>query len=140
MSELLRRPRSRSATPGQLVAALVALALAAALNGAIAVTTVAGPLADLTHYKHWTHLVSVEGMHAAYSGEYPQTYAIYPPVALATFRLAGALYQRAVDPSFDLDRALASHALSVLLRLHALLFHLLVGLAVLVVARRATAF
>src|SRR5215218_9795060 len=117
------------------LAVALALLAATALNGSIILGSEAGPFADLTHYKHWAHLVSVEGMHASYSGEYPQTYAIYPPVTLATFRLAGALYQRTVDPSFDLDRALASHALTVLLRLQAVLFHLLVGVAVFVVAR-----
>src|SRR5690349_12391082 len=133
---------TRGRGPGWWRPLAVALALVAtiALNGSIILGSEAGPLADLTHFKHWTHLVSVEGMHAAYSGEYPQTYAIYPPVTLATFRLAGLVYQRAVDPSFDLDRALASHPLSVLIRLQALLFHLLVGLAVLAVAAQTTSF
>src|SRR5215208_3656924 len=107
------------------LAVALALLAATALNGSIIVGSEAGPLADLTHFKHWARLVSVEGMHTAYSGEYPETYAIYPPVTLVTFRLAGLLYQRAVDPSFDLDRALASHSLSALIRLQALLFHLL---------------
>jgi hypothetical protein len=118
----------------------VALVLAAAVNSVIIVRSPAGPLADLTHYKHWTHLVTVEGMHAAYRGEYPETYAIYPPVTLAVFLAAGLVYERAVDPTFDLDRALASHELSVLIRLQALLFHTLVGLAVYAVARHATSF
>jgi len=124
----------------RLAAVLLALAATTALYGTIAVQSEAGPLADLTHFKHWTRLVSVEGMHAAYSGEYPETYAIYPPVTLATFRLAGLVYQRTVDSSFDLDRALASHTLSVLIRLVAVLFHLLVGLAVFAVARQAVSF
>jgi hypothetical protein len=126
--------------PRGLGAVLLALLAAAAVNGWIAVVSPAGPLADLTHYKHWTRLVTVEGMHAAYSGEYPETYAIYPPVTLLTFRAAGAMYQQWVDPTFDLDRALASHELSVLLRLQALIFHLLVGLAVFAVARHAVPF
>jgi len=125
---------------GHVAAALLALLAAAALNGWIAVASPAGPLADLTHYKYWARLVTVDGMHAAYSGEYPETYAIYPPVTLLTFRAAGAMYARWVDPTFDLDRALASHELSVFLRLQALLFHLLVGLAVLAVARRVVSF
>ena len=136
-------PTARAAprvSPGRVAAVLLALLAAAALNGWIAVASPAGPLADLTHYKHWTRLVSVEGLHAAYSGQYPESYAIYPPVTLVTFRVAGAMYQQWVDPTFDLDRALASHELSVFLRLQALLFHLLVGLAVLVVARQAVSF
>jgi hypothetical protein len=47
------------------------------------------------------------------------------------------VYRAAVDPAFDQGRMLGSHALTVLLRLQAVLFHLLVGAAVYVVARRA---
>jgi len=136
-------PRARMVSggrPGRVAAVVLALLAAAGLNGWIIVASPAGPLADLTHYKHWARLVTVEGMHAAYGGTYPETYAIYPPVTLLTFRAAGAMYQQWVDPTFDLDRALASHALSVFIRLQALLFHLLVGLAVLVVARQAVSF
>src|SRR5919202_2144103 len=121
-------------------AVAVALVVAAALNGWIVVSSPAGPLADLTHYKYWAHLVTTSGLHAAYGGEYPETYAIYPPVTLATFRAAGAMYQQWVDPTFDLGRALASHELRMLLRLQALIFHLLVGLAVFGVARQAVSF
>lgn len=123
---------------GRLAAVAAALGAAAALYGAIIFGSRAGPLADLTHYKYWTRLVTVEGLHAAYRGEYPQTYAIYPPVTLVTFLVAGVLYERSVDPTFDLDRALASHTLSVLIRLQALAFHLLVGLAVFGVVWHAT--
>ncbi len=136
----LRVGLARGPRAWRLAAVLLALLAATALNGAIAVESPAGPLADLTHFKHWARLVTVDGMHAAYSGDYPETYAIYPPVTLVTFRLAGVAYQRLVDPTFDLDRALASHTLAVLLRLVALGFHLLVGLAVLAVARQAVSF
>jgi hypothetical protein len=125
---------------GRWAAVVLALLATVALYGGIALGSRPGPLADLTHFKYWTRLVSVEGLHAAYSGEYPETYAIYPPVTLLAFRLAGALYQQAVDPAFALEPALASHALTVLLRLQALLFHLLVGLAVLTVGCRAAPF
>ncbi len=121
-------------------AVLLALVAAVGLYGAIILGSRAGPLADLTHYKHWTRLVTVEGIHTAYRGEYPDTYAIYPPVTLAPFLVAGVLYERLVDPSFALDRALGSHALSVLIRAQALAFHLLTALAVLLVARHAVAF
>src|SRR5579884_2805226 len=132
----------RGHPPGLRRWAAVALALLAAiaLHGLIALGSRPGPLADLTHFKYWTRLVSVEGLHAAYSGEYPETYAIYPPVTLLAFRLAGALYQQAVDPAFALEPALASHVLTVLLRLQVLLFHLLVGLAVLAIGCRAAPF
>ena len=88
----LATPRAREvdgAGPGRLALVVLALLAAAGLNGWIIVVSPAGPLADLTHYKHWTRLVTVDGMHAAYGGEYPETYAIYPPVTLLTFRAAG---------------------------------------------------
>src|SRR5712692_6537130 len=124
----------------QFAAVAFALILAGVLCGAIVLGSHVGSMNDLMHYKYWTRLISVEGMHAAYSGTFPKTYAIYPPVTLTTFRVAGALYQHTVDPSFDLDRALTSHQLNVLIRLQALLFHLVVGLAVLIVARQAASF
>jgi hypothetical protein len=121
-----------------LVAAAFAAALA--LYGGIALAIPAGPLADLTHFKHWARLVTVEGVHSAYSGEYPETYAIYPPVTLLGFRVAGEVYERTRDPAFALEPALASHELSYLIRFQAIVFHLLVGLAVYVVAGRVAPF
>ena len=79
-------------------------------------------------------------MHAAYSGEYPRDLrdlSARHPGHLPLGRPALPAHR---DPSFDLERALASHQLSVLIRLQALLFHLLVGLAVLVVAAQTTSF
>lgn len=117
-------------------AALAALLAAAVLYTGIAVLSRPGPLADLTHYKYWARLVTVEGLHAAYSGTYPETYAIYPPVTLLPYRLAGEVYRAAVDPAFEPERALRSHVLTVLLRLAAIGGHLLVGALVFAVARR----
>jgi len=124
-------PRPRDGLWGGL-----ALLTAAVVYGAIALLSRPGPLADLTHYKYWARLVTVEGLHAAYSGTYPETYAIYPPVTLLPYRLAGEVYRAAVDPTFEEERALGSHTLTVLLRLAAIGAHLLVGALVFAVARR----
>ena len=37
---------------------------------------------DITHYVYWTRLVTLGGIQAAYSGTWPETYAVYPPVTL----------------------------------------------------------
>src|SRR3990172_9871938 len=58
---------------------------------------------DTTHFKWWTRLVTQEGLSQAYSGEYPQTYAIYPPLMLLFLKAAGHLYQGLFSPSFALD-------------------------------------
>lgn len=85
---------------------------------------------DITHYKYWTSLISSRGMAGAYAGAWPETYAVYPPVPLYLFRLAGAVYRRLADPSFDLPTALASPFLTWLLRMPGILAHLALGLAV----------
>ena len=82
------------------------------------------PAADVTHYKYWTRLVTFEGLAGAYSGSYPQTAAIYPPVTLYGYRLVGLLYEGLVDPVFNLERALRSQALTALVKLVAVVPHL----------------
>lgn len=124
----------------ELVVLAAVVLVAAGLYGTVSLLSRPGPLADLTHYKYWAWLVTVHGLHAAYSGTYPETYAIYPPVTLLPYRLAGEAYRAAIDPTFALERALQSHALTVLLRLAALGFHLLVGMLVFGVARRLATF
>ena len=37
---------------------------------------------DITHYVYWTRLVTQGGIQVAYSGTWPETYAVYAPVAL----------------------------------------------------------
>src|SRR5207249_64906 len=54
--------------------------LAAAVIGVALALQPAHPLADVTHYKLWARLVATEGVTAIYSGEYPESYVIYPPV------------------------------------------------------------
>lgn len=95
--------------------------------GALLAVQPTHPLADVTHYKYWTRLVTLEGVAASYSGQYPETYAIYPPVTLYGLALIGHLYQALLDPSFDLDRALASRGLTIAIRGLALGMHQLAG-------------
>jgi hypothetical protein len=84
-------------------------------------------LADVTHYKLWARLATTDGIQASYSGEYPERYAIYPPVALYGLSVLGHLYRGLVDPAFELQRALASQGLTTAIRLMALGLHLVLG-------------
>lgn len=105
--------------------------LAAAIFIASAVVSVAvmelptNALADVVHYKYWAALVSTQGVAGAYSGTYPETAAIYPPVTMYGYRAAGWIYRRAFDPSFDMAAALQSRELTVLVKLVAVVPHLL---------------
>ncbi len=99
------------------------VALAAVLSAALMLAP-AHAASDVIHYKYWARLVTVEGIARAYSGTYPETAAIYPPLTMYGYRLAGLVYQAAVEPSFDLDRALGSRALSLLVKLVAVIPHL----------------
>src|ERR671933_1870041 len=60
---------------------------------------------DFQHYVYWTHLVTQGGIQAAYSGTWPETYAVYPPVTMYGFQVLGRLYRHFEDPTFDLDQA-----------------------------------
>ncbi|MCC7106384.1 MAG: hypothetical protein IT307_14700 [Chloroflexi bacterium] len=110
--------------------------LVAAVAGVGLSLTPAHPLADVTHYKYWARLVTTEGIQAAYSGEYPRTYSIYPPVTLYGLRAVGGLYEITVDPTFDLDRALASQALTTGIRLMAVAVHLTLAATLYLLSRR----
>jgi len=85
---------------------------------------------DVVHYKYWTRLVTLGGIGAAYSGTYPETYAIYPPITLYAYGIVGLLYRLLVDPSFDVEAMLASQALSVGIKAVAITFHLALGFAI----------
>src|SRR6266851_4765472 len=96
-----------------------------------------GAEGDMIHYVYWTRLVSVNGIQAAYSGTYHETYAVYPPVTLYGLALAGGAYRLWVDPAFDVDRALQSSWLVQAIKLTAVGWHLLCALAIyLLVPRR----
>ena len=100
--------------------------LAATIGLALAVQP-AHALADVSHYKYWARLGATQGVAAFYSGVYAETYAIYPPLGLYALALLGRLYQAVVDPSFELEAALASHWLTVAIRLLALGMQLVLG-------------
>ncbi|MGE3267912.1 MAG: glycosyltransferase 87 family protein [Chloroflexota bacterium] len=85
---------------------------------------------DVTHYKYWAKQVATHGVAGAYSGTYPETAAIYPPVTMYGYRVAGWIYRRAFDPAFDMDVALASHALTVLVKLVAVVPHLVASVVI----------
>jgi len=108
------------------------LALAVGLGAA------AGPgyPSDSAHYKYWTRLVTLEGIHRAYRGAWPETYAIYPPVHLYYYRLVGEVYRRAADPAFDLGRALESRLLTFMLKVPAVAAHVAAAGVVGLTARR----
>lgn len=86
---------------------LVTVALVGLFLVALAVrlylATVPGYEDDTTHFKWWTRLVTQEGLSQAYSGTYPQTYAIYPPLMMFFLKAVGHLYQGLFSPSFALD-------------------------------------
>lgn len=88
------------------------------------------PEGDLTHYIAWTRLVTREGLHSAYSGTYPESFAVYGPVVLASYRIVGIAYRATVDPAFEPTRARESLWLRRALKLVALAWHLAAGAAV----------
>jgi hypothetical protein len=126
---------------GSLAATLVALAACVVLSGTpgylfAGSSTPGRPAGDLTHYVAWTRLVTLGGLERAYSGTYPETLAVYGPVVLASYRLAGGAYRAAVDPSFDPPRARESLWLRRALKLVALAWHLAAGVALIVLVGR----
>jgi hypothetical protein len=85
---------------------------------------------DVTHYKYWAHQVATQGVAGAYSGSYPETAAIYPPVTMYGYRVAGWIYRHFFDPAFEMETALASRALTVLVKLVAILPQLAASLTI----------
>lgn len=124
----LDNPTTRSAArPRGLPIFAAAWLLSAAI--CLRLITVPGYPGDTDHYKYWTRLVTTEGIQAAYSGTYPETYAIYPPVTLYAYGLLGHVYRRLYDPAFDVERMLASRELTVGIKAVAVSFHLALGAA-----------
>jgi hypothetical protein len=91
---------------------------------------------DITHYVYWTRLVTLGGIQSAYSGTWPETYAVYPPLTLLPYEALGTLYQHFEDPGFDADRAQQSLWLHEGIKLVALVWHLLTGAALFLLLRR----
>src|SRR5439155_24416794 len=93
---------------------------------------------DITHYVYWTRLVTLGGVQSAYGGTWPETYAVYPPVALYPLELIGTAYRWLQDPSFDPEAAQRSVWLHEAIKFVALAWHLLTACALFVLVRRAT--
>src|SRR4051812_28558940 len=97
--------------------------LAAALSVGV-MEVPSSPFADVVHYKYWTHQIATYGVSGAYSERYPELAAIYPRGTMYGYRIAGWLYRHFFDPTFDMPAALESHALTVLVKLVAVVPHL----------------
>jgi Gpi18-like mannosyltransferase len=85
---------------------------------------------DITQYVDWTRLVTLGGIQSAYSGTWPATYAIYPPVALLPYEVVGSLYQRFEDPSFDAEQSQQSLFLHEGIKFVALAWDMLTAVAI----------
>jgi hypothetical protein len=94
---------------------------------------------DIVHYVYWTRLVTLGGVQSAYSGTWPETYAVYPPIPLYAYQAIGNLYRTFEDGSFDAQRAQQSVWLHEAIKLVALAWHVLAGLALFLLARGAIA-
>jgi Gpi18-like mannosyltransferase len=91
---------------------------------------------DITHYVYWTRLVTLGGIQSAYSGEWPETYAVYPPVTLYAYEAIGTAYRWLQDPSFEVEQAQNSLWLREGIKFVALGFHILTALAIFWLLRR----
>ncbi len=116
--------RGRSSVASRHLLALGLVVVAAALVSLVPLLLPSHAAADVTHYKYWTRQVTLNGVSGAYSGTYPETAAIYPPLTMYGYAIAGWLYTGLIDPEFDLDRALGSRGLTVLVKLVAVVPHL----------------
>jgi len=92
---------------------------------------------DIEHYVYWTRLVTQGGIQSAYSGTWPETYAVYPPVTLYAYQALGNVYQLFEDPTFEPERAQASEWLRRGIKSVALGWHLLTALAIFLLVRAA---
>jgi hypothetical protein len=93
---------------------------------------------DITHYIYWTRLVSLGGIQSAYSGTWPETYAVYPPVTLYADQVIGNVYRWLQDPAFDPSLAQQSLWLREAIKFDALAWHLLTAGAIFVIVQRTT--
>jgi len=91
---------------------------------------------DISHYVYWTRLVTQGGIQSAYSGTWPETYAVYPPVTILPYELVGTLYQHFQDAGFDADQAQQSPALHEGIKFVALLWDVLTGVTIFVLVGR----
>jgi Gpi18-like mannosyltransferase len=128
-SAALREAPSPAGAGRAWLAALCIVLVATAVSAWV-LALPAHAASDVGHYKYWAKQVATYGVAGAYSGTYPETAAIYPPVTMYGYRIAGWIYRRGFDPAFDMDAALASQALAVLVKLVAVVPHLLGSLVI----------
>ncbi len=93
---------------------------------------------DLTHYVYWSRLVTLGGIQSAYSGTWPETYAVYPPLTIVPLELVGTLYQHLQNPTFDIDQAEQSLFLREGIKFVALAWHLLTAIAIFLLVRQVS--
>jgi Gpi18-like mannosyltransferase len=93
--------------------------------------------ADINQYIYWTRLVTLGGVQSAYSGAWPETYAVYGPITLYSWELLGNIYRASIDPDFDIQRALHSGWLFRGIKITALGWHLLTALGIYLLLRQA---
>lgn len=129
-SEVAREVRKRRLAEAGWWLAVAGLVAVATLACIVILELPTHPASDVSHYKYWTRQVATAGVSGAYSGTYPETSAIYPPLTMYGYRAAGWLYRRLVDPTFDMQVALGSHLLTVLTKLVAVV-PLLLGIPIL---------
>lgn len=93
---------------------------------------------DLTHYVYWSRLVTLGGIQSAYSGTWPETYAVYPPLTIVPLELVGTVYQHLQNPTFDIDQAEQSLFLREGIKFVALAWHLLTAIAIFLLVRHVS--
>ncbi|HEY1294640.1 MAG TPA: hypothetical protein VGJ60_16305, partial [Chloroflexota bacterium] len=93
---------------------------------------------DITHYVYWTRLVTLGGIQSAYSGTWPETYAVYPPLTILPFEVVGTVYQHLQDPAFDADAAQQSAFLHEGIKFVALVWHVLTAAAIFALVARVS--
>ena len=114
----------------QAWAAALGIVLLATIVSVWVISLPSHAAADVSHYKYWARQVDSHGVAGAYSGTYPETAAIYPPVTMYGYRVAGWIYRRFVDTSFDMPRALESHTFTMMIKMVAVGPYLVGSLAI----------
>ena len=96
------------------------------------------PLADMTHTTGWARNIQREGIEAAYSGVYPESYLIYPPGMAHVYRAAVAFSERVAPPPALAGALAGGDWLRYSMKLMPVLGHVALALSLfLVVARRS---
>src|SRR5207249_848542 len=111
---------------------LLALATLTLAFGAYLVVgwSTSGDQADMANGKAWMRWLTRNGVQDAY-----RIAMDYPPVPLYLFALAGSVYERLVDPSFNERSAVASQTLTLLWKLPGIVFQLAIAGLIYVLVR-----